>query len=824
MPILEDCTRKLNMQVYRMFALQEVWVPSAPKPFWFQLFWLENKELMPLMKIWWKEEELKGKPGYILGKKLSTLKERIKGWARANFGFVEERVRYWEGRLQHFEIMEEAHTLSDYDKGKRDEAAKKWKEALRDSKIFWAQKAHSKWRSKGDKSTNFFHQWTNSKQRLSKISHLVTEGGVVEDMSVIKDHLVSFYENLYKEKKYGRPLADGVELNKLEEGEAEELQKDFTENEILQALGTIEGDKTPGPDGFPMVIFKKCWGFMKKEIMEVVRELQENGFFSWRLNNTFISLVPKKDGDKEVTDFRPISLLSGIYKIVARTLALRLKWVMGKLVSEHQMAGVEGRQIQENVLIANELLDTRFKSKEAGLIYKIDFAKAFDHVSWEFIEYLFVRFGFGVRWRKWVKACLATARFSVLINGSPVGRFKSSRGLRQGDPLSPMIFALVMEVLTWLVLKAQMLGMLKGFRAVEGGMEVPILQYADDTLIMIEAKREEVLNLKGIMMWFEALPGLHVNYAKSRVYLVNEVNNGAELVNLWGCHLGSFPDVYLGMPLGGDFKNKMVWRPMIDRLRDRLAIWKRKYLTKGGRMVLIKSTLESIPVYLCSLFTIPLSIVKEVDRIARNFLWGTTSKKKKFCLVSWKKICLPFERGGLGFRKLKEVNTALLMKWLWLLAEGGNKIWIKIIKEKYGMEENRWVAKDSKTPFGCGVWRGVLRVKNFFMANVRFQLGDGRRISFWHDNWTGSRSLKETFPTLYRLSTKKYGVVREFTCNFQNKSGWYLFPSRILTSQEAGMAHRLFQHIQECEFADEVEDRILWQDGAKSFSVKGAYR
>lgn len=122
--------------------------------------------------------------------------------------------------------------------------------------------------------------------------------------------------------------------------------------------------------------------------MEVVRELQENGFLNWRLNNTFISLIPKKEGENSSGDFCHISLFSGAYKIIAKVLALKLKTVMGKLVSEFQKAGVEGRQIYENVLMANELLALKVKSNESGIIYKIDFTKAFDHVLWEFLDYL----------------------------------------------------------------------------------------------------------------------------------------------------------------------------------------------------------------------------------------------------------------------------------------------------------------------------------------------------------------------------------------------------------------------------------------------------
>ena len=278
------------------------------------------------------------------------------------------------------------------------------------------------------------------------------------------------------------------------------------------------------------------------------------------------------------------------------------------------------------------------------------------------------RCGFSDKWRTWISFCVSTVRFSVLINGTSCGFFESTRGLRQGDPLSPLLFVIVMEALSRMLDKAIDGGFLSGFQV--GSEEanhlmVSHLLFADDTLIFCEADPDQILNLDFLLTWFEAISGLKVNLAKSEMVQVGDVPHVGELAGILGCSTSSLPMKYLGLPLGAKFKAKEIWNEVLEKMERQLAGWKRLYLSKGGRLTLIKSTLSNLPTYFLSLFSIPATVARRMEQLQRDFLWGGLGEEFKFHLVNWDSVCSPVQCGGLAVKNLRLYNKALLGKWLW---------------------------------------------------------------------------------------------------------------------------------------------------------------
>jgi hypothetical protein len=300
----------------------------------------------------------------------------------------------------------------------------------------------------GDKNTKFFHRLANSHRRHNSISTLLINGELSSDSDDIAACITQFYQSLFTEVDCRRPFLDGLDFSILSNEDAAGLERPFEEDEVTGVVHGFVGDKAPRLDGFPMAFFQFCWDVVRMDIMNVLNYFHGMGSFERSLNAIFLALIPKKVEAVEVKDFRPISLIGGVYKILAKLLANRLRLVLPSIIYPSQNAFVQGRQILDSVLIAFECLDSRLNQGDPGVLCKLDVEKAYDHGNWDFLLYMLHRCGFPSRWQNWIRFCISTVRFSILINGCPSGFFESSRGLRQGDPLSPLLFVIVLEALS----------------------------------------------------------------------------------------------------------------------------------------------------------------------------------------------------------------------------------------------------------------------------------------------------------------------------------------------------------------------------------------
>ena len=261
------------------------------------------------------------------------------------------------------------------------------------------------------------------------------------------------------------------------------------------------------------------------------------------------------------------------------------------------------------MLIANEAVDSILR-KEKGILCKLDIEKAYDHIRWDFLRRILERMGFGSKWISWIKWCISITSFSALFNGSPTGFFQSSRGLRQGDPLSPYLFVIGIEALS--MMEGNFISGCK-FRGRDGGeLVISHLLYADDTVLFCEANSEQLMYLGWTLMWFEAFSGLKINLNKSEIIPMGRVDNVELLASELGCGVGSLPTMYLGLSFGALRKAMGVWDSIEERFRKRLSSWTRQYISKGGRLTLIRSTLSSLPIYFLSQFRMSKLVCSKV--------------------------------------------------------------------------------------------------------------------------------------------------------------------------------------------------------------------
>ena len=571
-----------------------------------------------LWRKWWNGYSFVGLPGFILAQKLKALKADLKKWNREEFGDLAFRKKTLLTELMGLDAREELLGLSNEEQIHRIQLKGDIEQLASLEDISWRQKSRALYVKEGDNNTRFFHRLGNSHRNANFIKRIEVDGVIYEDESDVRSQLVLFYQGLFEETELGHPTMDGLDFACIGEEERLTLEKEFTKEEVIQVLKEMEGDKAPGPDGFTMAFFHNCWSVVEKDVMDFFVYFHRHSVFKRSLNALFLTLIRKKSNAVNILDFRPISLVGNVYKLLSKVLANRMRMVLDELISETQNSFIGGRQILDSVLIANECLDSRLKSRLPGVVCKLDIEKAYDHVNWEALFYLLDWMGFGLKWKWWIKAYVTSVHFSVLVNGSPKGFFGSSCGLRQGDPLSLLLFLLIMEVLSRILKKTEENNLIRRFQvgAVNSvGVQISHLLFADDIILFCDASREQLLSIRLLLSCFQAFTGLKVNVGKSEIAPVGEVNNLVALASILQCRVGSLPMKFLGMLLGTSFKTASIWNPILEKMQKKLSGWKRLYLSKGGRLTLLKSTLSSLPMYFLSLFTIPKAMATRMESI-----------------------------------------------------------------------------------------------------------------------------------------------------------------------------------------------------------------
>ncbi|KAA0048676.1 LINE-1 retrotransposable element ORF2 protein [Cucumis melo var. makuwa] len=288
------------------------------------------------------------------------------------------------------------------------------------------------------------------------------------------------------------------------------------------------------------------------------------------------------------------------------------------------------------------------------------------------------------------------------------------------------------------------------------------LLFADDILIFVEDDDVSIKNLQTVLMLFELASRLKINLLKSTISLVNISNDRASKVaSILGFTQQFLPINYLGVPLGGKPISKVFWSQIIENIHKKLSSWKYNHITKGERLTLIRSSLESNPTYQLSIFKAPNQIYKDIDKIWRNFLWGSISNSNNPHLINWGICTLPKDKGGLGITRMKASNFALLTKWLCCYHRELEALWKSIIDAKYSKTFTGGIPYFGKYSSSNAPWRSIIKGKDWFNSKIIWKINSGGSHSFWHSNWANSISLNQKAPRLYALSSCKEATVKE---------------------------------------------------------------
>ncbi|XP_058764508.1 uncharacterized protein LOC131637959 [Vicia villosa] len=554
-----------------------------------------------VMDRWeWNNMEVEGRGDFVLKEKLKLLKVKLKWWNVEVFGRYDLRVE------------EDVRNINMYDE-------------LLESR-----------------NEDMIKEVIKERRRINHIGPILSSRGILESVGEVKEEVFRHFKDKLKEEEIYRLVLDGIHFNNIIESDSALLESPFLEEEIKEAIWSCGGSKSPGPDGYSFLFFKRCWSFLKDDVVRFFKSFYEDGSLSKAVTSSFISLISKSLNRLSLDDYRPICLVGSMYKVVTKLLAGRLKRILGTIVSPCQSAFVPGRQMLEGVVVANEVVDFARKEGKDCLLFKVDFEKAYDKVNWNFLRYMFRKMGFGAKWRGWMEKLVFKSHMLILVNGSPTEDFEVGKWLRQGDPLSPFLFVLVAEGLTGLVRKSIEVGEFDFF-SINRSCAVDILQFADDTLLVGKGNWKHVWAIKAALKAFELVSGLCINYHKSKLIGIN-INSGfleaASIV--LSCKIEDSNFYFLGIPVGFNPRKAKTWEPLLSKMRNRLAgIWGSWTLKDCGSLLKISGVhqlriqsrfhVKAIRVTtLKQRFSLeiedygkmPAKVAKEFTRLQSGFLWG----------------------------------------------------------------------------------------------------------------------------------------------------------------------------------------------------------
>jgi hypothetical protein len=330
---------------------------------------------------------------------------------------------------------------------------------------YWRQQSRIQWTLQGDANTAYFHAIANGRRRRCAITVLASPSGPITDKAEIQEHIYNFYRDLMGTKEPQLlSLVEGLWAVNQTVSSAEnlELALSFSAQDLDEVLALTKADTAPGPDGFPVSFFKSCWNWLKPLLLNILNEFALGRLDIARLNFGVLSLIPKVPGADSIKQFRPIALINVIFKFISKAYAIRLTPIAHRMISFAQTTFIKGRQILDGALALHEILNEMHVSHQPAIILKLDFEKAYDQMNWAFLRTVLTRKGFESGNIHRLMNLVSGGQTAICINGEVGPFFRNKRGVRQGDPISPLLFDFMADALSALIDVAARAGHLRG--------------------------------------------------------------------------------------------------------------------------------------------------------------------------------------------------------------------------------------------------------------------------------------------------------------------------------------------------------------------------
>ena len=602
--------------------------------------WQTQKQLYNDLTIWWD-----------LGKK------KIKDLAVNVSNELHRQKNVEIKKLEEF-INRSYQDQQTLDKGKEDlERAERNLRELLEQKGEGARiRSRINWHEKGETSSNYFHSLEKRNAKDKMWECVLDENSQPKyGINDILETQVKFYSDLYKseliESEKKSIFLNAMET-KLNQDDKNYLDENISLEELSKSLKRMKNNKAPGPDGILTEFYKIYWQEVGNDLTEVLQFSFENEKLPQSQYLALIRLLFKKGQREHLKNWRPISLLNTDFKILSKLLAERLKKVLPSIIHKDQKGCVQGRFIGENISLIRDIVDS---CNGEEVILLIDQQKAFDRVEFDWLFEVLRKFNFGMHFIKWLRVIYKEMKSCILTNGYVSKTFRVTRGIRQGDSLSALLYILQCEPLSSLLRNTnEIKGItLKGY---ENLYEVRNKHYVDDTFICLE-NVEQIDKCLNIFDDFGKASGAKINRDKTvglamneRVVFEKSTSNNVKLT------LG--PVKVLGVP-AGKVKQMDFWEAIIQKINKQLAIWKRRNLSLQGKVYVIRSLCISKILFSTEYFNINDHIVNKLEKILYEYLWDGKKNKVR------KDVCvLPRKMGGLGMVDLRLALKVQKIKWI----------------------------------------------------------------------------------------------------------------------------------------------------------------
>ncbi|KAL9684647.1 hypothetical protein QQ045_022088 [Rhodiola kirilowii] len=583
--------------------------------FHYQKVWQSHPGFMDRVRSGW-EGKIHINPLINFGLKLKRLRSFLRKWNWDVFGDTRIKMKDLLSHINNLETQLQQGWLPDIATDLLSSKAN-YKAIADIHDAILKSKARMDWIRHGDHNSRLFHAAIKSRRAKNKINLLLGDGSYSNDRDVIGNVAVTFYKDLF-----ALSILEPV----IRPEDNEDLCRPPSCDEVHKCISDMSLDSAPGPDGFTGHFYVHCWMVIKEDLMGAIVGFFEGLQIPNSFSATFLTLLPKVPNASSIDQLRPISLCNFCHKIISRILTSRLSNWLPKIISEEQVGFVQGRSIHENIALAHDIThDLNDKVYGGNVIVKLDMAKAYDRISWGFILRILHSLGFNNCWYDLIYRCISNCSYSMKWDGRLYGFFRSSRGVRQGDPLSPSLFVIAMEWFSRVMKAADRFGVLKAYITKRPSIRINHLLFADDLLIFTNGAKNSFRNLLGIIDDFCAFSGQHLNSSKSLLICPKgfDPSRKMDLLALSSFSEGTLPQVYLGAPLYRGRTRIDLFDSLVNKVDARIEGWANSLLSMGGRVTLCNAVLSSIGIHSMMVLPVPATILARIASRVANFVWDS---------------------------------------------------------------------------------------------------------------------------------------------------------------------------------------------------------